>query len=329
MLLGIDPKVDYAFKRLFGRPQNLPLLQELLNAVLGLPPGQQVTELEILNPFNEKETEGDKLSVVDVKAQDQSGQRFHIEMQMLADRYFPQRILYYWSKLYGRQLNEREAYRDLRPVVSIAFVNNVLFPALEDYHLCFELRERRRAALFTPDLAIHLLELPKFTRGLDQLSDPLDAWLYFLRHAPTLDTEALPRQLATSLIPRAMEELIMVTQDELERERYEAREKVYRDALSFIVHLQEEVDEARERALREGMAAGIAKGQAEGMAQGIAAGRAEGIAAGELIGTIRLCQQLLQRPVTPPEELQALSLEQLQQLADQLKQEVAGPRPSQ
>jgi hypothetical protein len=34
MILGIDPKVDYAFKRLFGREQNVALLISLLNAVL-------------------------------------------------------------------------------------------------------------------------------------------------------------------------------------------------------------------------------------------------------------------------------------------------------
>jgi hypothetical protein len=55
MVPGIDPKIDYAFKRVFGREQNKPLLIHLLNAVLQPPPAGRVVSLEILNPFNEKE----------------------------------------------------------------------------------------------------------------------------------------------------------------------------------------------------------------------------------------------------------------------------------
>ena len=34
MIPGIDPKVDYAFKKLFAIQANVPLLLDLLNAVL-------------------------------------------------------------------------------------------------------------------------------------------------------------------------------------------------------------------------------------------------------------------------------------------------------
>ncbi len=41
MLLGIDPKVDYAFKYLFGREVNLPILIDVLESVLGNPPAPE------------------------------------------------------------------------------------------------------------------------------------------------------------------------------------------------------------------------------------------------------------------------------------------------
>jgi hypothetical protein len=50
MVPGIDPKVDYAFKRLFGREANQALAIHLLNAVLA-PPLERVVDLELLNPF--------------------------------------------------------------------------------------------------------------------------------------------------------------------------------------------------------------------------------------------------------------------------------------
>src|SRR5438067_2526323 len=106
MVPDIDPKVDYVFKRLFGSEPDQPLPIHMLNAVLQPPPTQRVTALEILNPFNEKEALDDKLSVVDIKARDQSGRQFNVEMQLVPDTDFRQRILYYWARLHQQQLHE-------------------------------------------------------------------------------------------------------------------------------------------------------------------------------------------------------------------------------
>ncbi len=51
----------------------LPLIA-LLNSILQ--PEIPIEEIKLLNPFNEKEFEGDKLSVLDIKARDASGSWF-------------------------------------------------------------------------------------------------------------------------------------------------------------------------------------------------------------------------------------------------------------
>ncbi|HEX5270564.1 MAG TPA: Rpn family recombination-promoting nuclease/putative transposase, partial [Gemmataceae bacterium] len=152
MVPGIDPKVDYIFKRLFGREQNRALLIHLLNSALKPARGRDVSDVLLLNPFNEKETFDDKLSVVDIKARDTSGRQFNIEMQMFAVRFFPKRVLYYWSRLHQEQLREGEDYASLRPTVSISFVNGTLFPGLADYHLVFRLLDGEHGVTFTDDL---------------------------------------------------------------------------------------------------------------------------------------------------------------------------------
>ncbi|MGH7135819.1 MAG: PD-(D/E)XK nuclease family transposase, partial [Pirellulales bacterium] len=45
-----DPKVDYAFKHVFGREESKPALMSLLNAVLQPAAGQGIASLELLNP---------------------------------------------------------------------------------------------------------------------------------------------------------------------------------------------------------------------------------------------------------------------------------------
>jgi predicted transposase/invertase (TIGR01784 family) len=298
MVPGIDPKVDYAFKWLFGRERNRALLIALLQAVLQLPPHARIVEVQLLNPFSDKDAFDDKLSIVDLKVRDQHGRQYHVEMQLLPERAFRARALYYWAELHRQQLQEGAPYADLRPTVSICFTDFALFPNVPDYVLKFQLLNRERGLPFSDDLALYTLELPKFRLTAEQLTSPLDTWLYFLRYAEVLDTAALPVALQAPEIQQAMEELIVLSQTDLERERYLARVKVARDELSRL-------HSAREEGRQEG--------------------RQEGLEKGEVIGIVHTCQKLLHQPLTPREELLQQPLEELQQLARRLEQELTKP----
>ncbi len=287
MIPGIDPKVDYAFKFVFGRGHNQAVLIHLIEAVLRPAPGERIVQLELLNPFHDKQALDDKLSILDIKARDQRGRLFNIEMQVLSERAFRGRVLYYWSRLYSSQLGEGEDYGLLRPTISICFTDFVLFPQAASYHLTFQPRPADHQFVFSDDLALHILELPKFTRSAEELTYPLDAWLYFLQHGERLDSTALPERLHVPAIQRALEDLIVLTQDQIERERYESRVKAQRDERSRLLHAED---------------VGLAKG---------------------LVRQIHLCQRLLKRPMTPTEELARLSVEELDRLATQLESEVS------
>jgi predicted transposase/invertase (TIGR01784 family) len=255
-----------------------------------------VVDLDYLNPFNDKETEGDKLSIVDLKVRDQSGRHFNVEMQMLARRHLRKRIVYYWSKLHSQQMSEGESYDHLRPTISICFVNEIVFPDPSDYHLCFELRERQHELLYNDDLQLHMLELPKFQKRPQELKTTLDVWLYFLKHAEKLDPDNLPEFLKTVEMNRAVEVLKMVTQSELERHRYEDRLKAQRDALSNRI-----------------------ADRTEGLEEGRKEGRQQGLQQGQLIGRIQTYLEVLARPVTSIDELAAMPMAELEQLAQQLE----------
>src|SRR5438128_9886896 len=97
MILDIDPKVDYAFKRVYGREENRDVLASTLEAVLAGTEFATITDLEILNAFNERNTADDKLSIVDVRARQKSGEIFNVEMQLLSFKAMRQRLLYYLS----------------------------------------------------------------------------------------------------------------------------------------------------------------------------------------------------------------------------------------
>jgi predicted transposase/invertase (TIGR01784 family) len=179
--------------------------------------------------------------------------------------------------------------------ISISFLDHVMFPDLADHHLRFRLLEERHQVTLGDELRVHLLELPKFTKGTDELASELDIWLYFLRHAEKMDKDALPAALAGQPQGvRAVEELHMMTQSELERERYEARRK---GQLDYNTGLEEAREDGEEEGRRE-----------------------------ELTGLIHFCERLLHRSQTPEQQLSSQSLDELSQLAAKLQTEVLHQR---
>ena len=79
MVIGISPLVDFAFKLMLGSPQHSGVTIHFLNSILGYQ--AKITHVEILNPFLGKESEDDKLSVLDILATDEHGRLLNIEMQ--------------------------------------------------------------------------------------------------------------------------------------------------------------------------------------------------------------------------------------------------------
>ncbi len=106
----------------------------------------------------------------------------------------------------------------------------------------------------------------------------------------------------------------MFTQDERERAAYEHRLKVQRDHGSYL-------QDARERGFDEGMR----KGEEKGMEKGIEKGMEKGIEKGALIGEIRVYQVILKLPRTPDAKLAAMSLEELNILLTQLREQLSSP----
>jgi predicted transposase/invertase (TIGR01784 family) len=314
MIPGIDPKIDIAFKKVFGSESSRTILVHLIDAVLTLPPWERLVDVQLLNPYSEKMTLDDKLSILDIKARDERGRLFNLEMQMVASRALPERFVYYSSKTYTHQLTEGDDYSQLCPTIAICFVNGVLFGDWSDYHTPFQLRNPDGRLCLTNDLAIHLIELPKFGKRLEELETPLDLWLYFLQNGEGLDADALPSPLDAPEIRRAMGVLKMLAQNDLERELYEGRLKAKRDLQTLETlrdqwqqryleaeHRLDVVSHERDQASRE-------RDQARQM----------------VVRQIQLCQRLLRRSVSDAEDLAVRSLDELRDLADRLERDLTG-----
>ena len=74
---------------------------------------------------------------------------------------------------------------------------------VEDHHLAFGLYNMEHGLCFSDHLQIHVLELPKFTRRLEELPDDRDKWTYFFQHAETMDPDALSEPFREPVYQRA------------------------------------------------------------------------------------------------------------------------------
>ena len=102
----ITPRVDIAFKKIFGVEENKDLLILLINSIVSAE--DQISDVTLLNPYNAKNFKKDKLSILDIKAEGASGERFNIEIQISDEADYNKRALYYWAKLYTEQFSEDE-----------------------------------------------------------------------------------------------------------------------------------------------------------------------------------------------------------------------------
>ena len=59
----MNPKVDFAFKYVFGNPDYPEITISLINSVLSLPPDKQIVQVEITNPSLDRRTVDDKYSI--------------------------------------------------------------------------------------------------------------------------------------------------------------------------------------------------------------------------------------------------------------------------
>ncbi len=310
MPLGIRPINDFAFKKTFGSPENRECLISLLNAVLK--PKSPVVDVTIKNPFNRKDFEDDKLSVVDVKAVDSAGATYHVEVQLRAPMSLPQRAVFYGCELYADQLREGIGYADLCPVDSIWLINNVLWPDTTQFHHAFRLTDAAAGRVLNGTLEIHTIELPKYnTKELElPAGELLGWWLYWFRHAQDYEAERLLETFPQPAIRQATQTLVRIAEITEDKIMYDVREKAIRDR-------KWEIDSAKREAMREGEIKGEIKGMIEGEIKGEIKGKTQG-----KIETIRMLEGLLYQPLSDEKDLATMGLEQLEALMGRLQEKL-------
>ncbi|GGA14572.1 hypothetical protein CYANOKiyG1_28210 [Okeania sp. KiyG1] len=127
----VSPKIDYAFKKIFGSQQSQDILISFLNAIIY--GGEKVIKsLTIVNPYNPGQLLSLKDTYLDVKAVLVDGSIVVIEMQVARMAGFNKRVAYNLAKAYANQLETGEDYLLLNPAIAVTITDFILFDKSED-----------------------------------------------------------------------------------------------------------------------------------------------------------------------------------------------------
>lgn len=179
-----DPRNDIAFRKIFGDQDKKEILISFLNNLLNFAGTEkEISEIAITNLYQVPKLEGLKETILDIKAVDKRGIHYIIEMQVFHTAALEKRVTYYVSKAYYQQLDKADDYPKLNQVIFLGFLDFILFKQNPGYTTRHLLLEEKTNEHYFKDFELNFVELPKFVKGLDELHDIKDKWIYFVKNA--------------------------------------------------------------------------------------------------------------------------------------------------
>jgi predicted transposase/invertase (TIGR01784 family) len=286
----LDPKNNVAFLKIFGTEKNKDILIHFLNDVVKFNGGARIQDVTFLKTIQDPEIKAQKTSVVDVLCQDQKGNRYIVEMQVAEEKGFTKRAQYYASKTYSSQLMIKGEYHTLKAVIFLAIADFIMFPKKKGFKSDHVILDKESHENDLKDFSFTFLELPKFTKGIDELSNMIEKWVYFFKHAEETTEEELQKLIDhDQILSRAYEELDRFSWNEEELRAYEGAEKQEGVRLAQLAKKYDDGKAVGEKiGIEKGEKIGIEKGERIGIQKGekigIQKGEKIGIQKGEKIG---------------------------------------------
>ena len=243
-ILNLNRMNDALFKNIFA--QNSDITLSLINAVFEFQGTALITDIEFIDRNLDIEEEGGKESRLDLLGRASDGTVVNLEIQVAKQEYMGRRSLYYWSRLYN-ELKSGEEYTTIN-ILDFNLFEKKKYPS---YHSCFGVYDLKTGNQLTTDCELHFLELPKWNLKTVKETNRLERWLsYFSKKTTATELEEIA--MLEPAIQKAFKAENIFTQDEINRRKYELREKSQRDRVAQINYaVNQAVIEEREKYAQE------------------------------------------------------------------------------
>ena len=254
----LSPKLDVVFQALFGEVGNESITKGFLETILE----RKIDSIDLSrNPILRREFKDEKLGVLEIIAKLDKDEICNIELQIVDKKNIIERILYYWSRLYSRQIKSGEDYKILQKAIVI-LITDFKIENLEelDYHSRWKIMEDKQGKkiILTQKLEIDIIELPKII-GKEKEQDNLLDWLYFLENPKS--ERVTEKMKENENLKEAVKKLDNLSEDEKMQRIADLRQKAIMDEKAIY---EKGLEIGLEKGIQRGMEKGIEKGIMEG-----------------------------------------------------------------
>ena len=261
--LLMDLRIDYAFKLLFskGEPR---LLISLLNAIFA---NKKITRIiksiVIKNPYLDKESDEDKLSILDIRAELDDGTTILIEMHMYGLGELKAKTIRSWARAFGEELEVGGNYAGQPPTITIAFANGQIEPIektrsanadKEKIHRFCMIMDCEDLTVFTDAMELHYIDMKAFAKAVNE-ADSINVgdtaemmfakWLSIITQKEITNKAIIENVYKDEEeIQMAMSVLVRQSEDKIARQAYQRR----KDEIFYYNKNMNERDEYKRRA---------------------------------------------------------------------------------
>ncbi len=137
----LSPKVDIIFQILFGEVGSEIITKKFLEAILN----KKIESVDLSqNIVMRHENIGEKMGVLDVLVKFDDKKFCNVEMQLIEKDKLFERILYYWSRIYTKQIKSGNDYVFLNKTIEVLIVDFEI-DSLKDleYHTMWKIIETK------------------------------------------------------------------------------------------------------------------------------------------------------------------------------------------
>lgn len=242
----INPYTDYGFKKLFGEEASKPFLIDFLNSLL--PEYHQIADLTLKNSEQMGLTDFDRKAIYDIYCQNETGEKFIVELQRAKQTYFKDRTLYYSTFPVSEQAEQGNWNYQLKAVYCISILDFLFDEHKDDKEVIYtvQLKDQNNAVFYDKFTLIYL-QMPNFVKTENELVTQLDKWLFFIKNLE--DLQSIPSIFKDSIIEKAFDKANIANFDRAEASKYRESLKIYWDMTNVV-----------ETAVQDGFAQGVEAG---------------------------------------------------------------------
>ena len=223
----LQPKIDIVFQSLFNK-KNEEITKSFIEALLD----EKVNSIEI-NDTKEltRDKPMNKLGILDLELDINNKEKVDVEVQLLKNDEFIHRLLYYWSRLYSKQMQRGEEYTKAKRVVIIAIVDFEIdiTKELRRMETIWNIREKEKTEKVLTDLLeIRIINLRRVREAYQEdKENKKNQWVMFLEDPNSKEVKEIMEK--NEDVKKAIITVKEMSEDEKMEKLAELREKAIRD----------------------------------------------------------------------------------------------------